>query len=484
MNHICNILIKDECNIVLQNLDPKTRRLCKDALTYKVPNAYFIRSVRLGRWDGRVSFCNIGGHTHLNLLPILYPIIQQQGYDFTIEDHRPDHTFDFPEIDNTFLSDKTWQKGHRFEGQPIILEDHQLLIINTFLKNKQGVCEGATGAGKTVIVATLSKIIESKGRSIVIVPSKDLVVQTEDDYKNIGLDVGVFYGKRKELGKKHTICTWQSLSRLNKNSKNALSDIEIDDFLKDVIMVLVDECHLASGKELVNLLSDPFRNVPLRWGLTGTVPRDEHLRIAIEALIGDKLATVSAAELQEKGFLADCEISIEQFKNDSEFPDWTAEDQYISSNKTLLQNMATRILEVSKTGNTFVLVTRKQAGENLQQMIPGSVFLSGMDKVDDRKEEYDDMNTEDKKVIIATFGIASTGINIPRIFNLILFNPGKSFVRTIQSIGRGLRKARDKNKVQIYDMCFSTKYSKRHLTERKKYYKDAGYRFTFKRYFS
>jgi superfamily II DNA or RNA helicase len=77
--------------------------------------------------------------------------------------------------------------------------------------------------------------------------------------------------------------------------------------------------------------------------------------------------------------------------------------------------------------------------------------------------------------------VAAVGINIPRIFNLVLVEPGKSFVRVIQSIGRGIRKADDKDFVTIHDLCASTKYSKRHLTERKRFYKDAQYPFSVKK---
>ena len=94
------------------------------------------------------------------------------------------------------------------------------------------------------------------------------------------------------------------------------------------------------------------------------------------------------------------------------------------------------------------------------------------------KEEYDEIKTVDNKIIVATYGVAAVGINIPRIFNMVLLEPGKSFVRVIQSIGRGIRKADDKDFVQIWDITASTKYAKRHLTERKRYYKDAKYPFT------
>jgi superfamily II DNA or RNA helicase len=79
---------------------------------------------------------------------------------------------------------------------------------------------------------------------------------------------------------------------------------------------------------------------------------------------------------------------------------------------------------------------------------------------------------------VATYGVAAVGINIPRIFNLVLVEPGKSFVRVIQSIGRGIRKAEDKDFVQIWDLTSSCKFAKRHLTKRKEFYKDAEYPFS------
>ena len=125
-----------------------------------------------------------------------------------------------------------------------------------------------------------------------------------------------------------------------------------------------------------------------------------------------------------------------------------------------------------------MLVNRIDTGKKLIDILPDSVFISGEVKLDDRKEEYDEVKTSSNKIIIATYGVAAVGINIPRIFNLVLIEPGKSFVRVIQSIGRGIRKAEDKDFVQIWDITSTCKYAKRHLTERKKFYKDAKYHFT------
>jgi superfamily II DNA or RNA helicase len=109
---------------------------------------------------------------------------------------------------------------------------------------------------------------------------------------------------------------------------------------------------------------------------------------------------------------------------------------------------------------------------------PDVVFVSGATKATDRKEEYDEIATSTNKIIIATYGVAAVGINIPRIFNLVMVESGKSFTRVIQSIGRGIRKAEDKDHVEIWDITSNCKFARRHLTKRKAFYKEANYPFT------
>ena len=144
-----------------------------------------------------------------------------------------------------------WPKGHPREGEPIMLRDYQVDAINRFIDNPQSLQEIATGAGKTITTATLSHLSEKYGRSIVIVPNKDLVTQTEEDFINCGLNVGVYYGDRKELYRTHTICTWQSLNVLDKKSKNYEADvITLAEFLDGVNCVIVDEVHMAKADVL------------------------------------------------------------------------------------------------------------------------------------------------------------------------------------------------------------------------------------------
>jgi len=171
------------------------------------------------------------------------------------------------------------------------------------------------------------------------------------------------------------------------------------------------------------------------------------------------------------------QIDILQTTDIQVFRSFQEEYSFLVTDEKRLSWMAEKIKEFALTGNTLVLINRIDTGTKLVELIPDAVFVSGGMKLEDRKDEYDEIKTSNNKVIVATYGVAAVGINIPRIFNLVLIEPGKSFVRVIQSIGRGVRKAADKDFVQIWDITSTCKYAKRHLTERKKYYKDAKYPF-------
>ena len=476
----CKLVIKDEVNIKVDGLSVETRRKIVNKLKFELPYARHMPAYKLGRWDGTKTYFGIGGTGYLAHLDVILPIIEADGYDIDVEDLREPRDFKFQPVTENYWSDqgKTWPKGHPQAGQPIILRDYQFDVVNKFLENPQALQEVATGAGKTITTATLSHLCEPYGRTMVVVPNKSLVVQTEEDYRNLGLDVGVYFGDRKELGRTHTICTWQSLNVLDKKSYDDNEVLTLAEFCEGVVGIIVDEVHQAKAEVLTKLLTQNFRNCAIRWGLTGTVPKENWEFQGILASIGPVINQVSAHDLQEKGVLSNLHINILQTADIEVFRGFQEEYAWLVTDPKRIAWIGSKIKEISQTGNTLILVNRIDTGNKLVELLPDSVFISGAVKLDDRKEEYDEVKTSTDKIIVATYGVAAVGINIPRIFNLVLLEPGKSFVRVIQSIGRGIRKAEDKDFVQIWDITSTCKYAKRHLTERKKFYKDAKYPFT------
>ena len=474
------IIIKDEVNIKIEGLELDARKALVNAFKYDVPGARYLPAVRLGRWDGKVSYFQLGGSTYVNLLPEIMPILEKFDYDIELDDQRDYSTsFEFERVTEQSFKHIAWPKGHPLQGQPMELRDYQVEVINNFLENPQCIQEIATGAGKTVITAALSNAVAPHGRTIVIVPNKSLVTQTEKDYINMEQDVGVYFGDRKEWGRQHTICTWQSLNVLLKNTKAGVGDCTIGEFLEDVVCVIVDEVHMAKADALKSLLTGVMSKIPLRWGLTGTVPKEPFEFQALKCSLGPVINQLSASELQDRGVLAQCHVNVVQLVDHAEFTNYQSELKYLLEEPDRLKTIAQLIAQVNATGNTLVLVDRVAAGHALVEFLgEQAVFVSGATKAKDRQDEYDEVAEATGKIIVATYGVAAVGINIPRIFNLVLVEPGKSFVRVIQSIGRGIRKAEDKDHVQIWDVTSTCRFAKRHLTKRKVFYREANYPFT------
>jgi superfamily II DNA or RNA helicase len=211
------------------------------------------------------------------------------------------------------------------------------------------------------------------------------------------------------------------------------------------------------------------------------VPKEKFEFESIHASLGPVIGQISAKELQDKGVLAQCHVNIVQLIDTIAHRGYQEELKYLVTNEERIEYIGKLLNTIKESGNTLILVDRITAGQELQKLIPNSTFISGAVKVKDRKETYDTIREGTNEVIIATYGVAAVGLNIPRIFNLVLLEPGKSFVRVIQSIGRGVRKAKDKDFVQIWDLTSTCKYAKRHLTERKKFYSEAQYPFTIEK---
>tara|TARA_B100000780_G_C21111021_1_gene448974 strand:- start:153 stop:1610 length:1458 start_codon:yes stop_codon:yes gene_type:complete len=471
--------IRDEVNVKIEGLDLDTRRKLTNLFKYDIPGARYMPAVRLGRWDGKMAFFQLGGSTYINLLPEILPVLSSRGYSVTLDDQR-DYCVDYTLTPVTELSycEYQWPPKHPQAGTEIKLRDYQVEVINNFLSNPQSLQEVATGAGKTLITAVLSHSVEKYGRSIIIVPNKSLVTQTEADYINMGLDVGVYFGDRKEFGRTHTICTWQSLNILLKNTRNSTADTTIQEFLADVVCVMVDEVHMAKADALKTLLTGVMSHIPIRWGLTGTIPKEKFESVSLTCSLGPVTNSISAKELQDRGVLAQCNVEVLQLIDTNEYANYQSELKYLLENAKRLDYISNKINSISTSGNTLILVDRINAGTEIAKRIPGAVFVSGGTKAQERKEHYDEVADTDNKVIIATYGVAAVGINIPRIFNLVLLEPGKSFVRVIQSIGRGIRRAEDKDFVQIWDVTSTCKFAKRHLTKRKAFYREANYPFS------
>jgi hypothetical protein len=134
------IIIRDEVNIKIEGLDLDTRRDLVKKFKYDVPYARYLPAVRLGRWDGKVAYFQLGGSTYVNLLPEILPILDKHNYDVELDDQRTyTTTFNFESVTETSFAHVQWPKGHPAAGQPILLRDYQVEVINNFLSDRKSV---------------------------------------------------------------------------------------------------------------------------------------------------------------------------------------------------------------------------------------------------------------------------------------------------------------------------------------------------------
>jgi len=127
------------------------------------------------------------------------------------------------------------------------------------------------------------------------------------------------------------------------------------------------------------------------------------------------------------------------------------------------------------SNNTLLLVNHIKHGEKLEEYLANVTdkqvfFIRGEVEVDEREKIKQIMENSSNVICIAISAIFSTGVNVKNLHNIIFAAGGKSFIRTVQSIGRGLRKHNTKNKLVILDICDDLVYGVKHSAKRKQIY--------------
>lgn len=484
MRSIATIKILDEINVAIIGLKVKEYEHFYNKFGYYEKGYIFKSQYKLGRWDGKARLFTKAGKTSIHFLSDIIPDLKEFGYKIKVIDNRNPVTFDINPITATTFKD----------DYGIELGDHQVECINGLIDNRGGISVAATGAGKSYIIGALFNVLHNGmgARCICIVPSADLVTQTTEEVKLFGNDVGMYYATKKQLECTHLISTWQSLQ----NNPAILGVYDV---------IIIDEAHGAQSNVLKQLLMEHGSSAIFIAGVTGTLPKDECESKKVKYVLGDPVAFVGGRRLIDLGWLAKLKIRTlrliedlsdiwEQYQTSNPeeankfvyktfkkeyFPDFDSERKWIKTNKARINFIAHLIqTETEKKGNSFVLVNGVDFGKRLAKAIPNSIFVHGADASDVRKQIYELYKTNNGIIVIATFQLAAVGLNIKRIFNLFMIDPGKSFIQIIQSIGRGLRKAEDKDSVTVWDVSSDFKYSLRHAKQRKKYYTEQQYNYT------
>lgn len=456
----CTIHVEDEVHCRIAGLREEDMMVLWEKFGIFVDGYFHMPQYQLRRWDGKIRFFEKNGQTYTKLLDEIIPYLVKWNYDININDLRKQAPVITDRVDENFFGLET-----------IKMRPYQVEVVNALLSEGSGFAICATGAGKTLICSALSMVLYLNGLQVlVIVPSVDLVNQTVNEFKHhlqkYEMTIGEYSGSKKDLDHPIVVATWQSIQG-------------VPHYMSEFSAVIIDEAHGAKAKVIQDLINVHGKHISHRYGCTGTFPKPLTDQYTLKSSIGTIVKEVPAKWLIEQGYLAEIQIDlIETIDEDPQLPDYSAERSYLTQH-TERNEAISRYIELLRNtyGNTLVLVNTSSLpqGREIADMIDGAVYLDGGSKTNLRQEQYAKYATQDGMIIVASAGIASTGISIDRIFCLVLLDTGKAFVKCIQSVGRGLRKKGDKTKIRVVDIGSKLKHAKKHAKERKKYYQEAGY---------
>ena len=189
-----------------------------------------------------------------------------------------------------------------------------------------------------------------------------------------------------------------------------------------------------------------------------------------------------------KGFLAQLKVEIITLKHPARrFANYNEEIEYLGESverNEFIVDLATKL-----KGNVLVLFTRVEGhGIPLYDMITKKSdnvhIIHGDIDVQKREAVRSLCEKTNNNIILGSYGTMSTGVNIKNLHHVIFASPSKSRIRVLQSIGRGLRKAKGKDSVMLYDIADDFRknggrnnFTLNHLVERMKFYVDEDFKY-------
>jgi superfamily II DNA or RNA helicase len=371
------------------------------------------------------------------------------------------------------------------------LRDYQEDIVKECLFKGRGTIILATAGGKTLTSASLiSKVYQlyispynkQDFKCLFIVPDRGLASQTYQDF----IDYSVPFSVSKWTGDDDLDLTSNvivsNLGILQSKNSNL-------DWLEDIDLLIVDECHrLRKGNKVNDILKKI--KTPHRFGFTGTMPEENLDQWNIIGKIGPVIYEKNSYDLRQDNYVSNASIQIIKLlhKNGPIKTEggnaYREELDYLAT--STFRNELVAKLAKGLNQNSLIMVDYIQHGELLfdivQRMMPEKqcFFIRGEVEVEERDRVRQLMEVSSNVVVVAISKIFSTGINIKNLHYIIFACGGKAKIKIVQSIGRGLRLHKDKTKLIIFDITDDLRYSAAHALKRQALYEKEHIPFAIK----
>ena len=341
---------------------------------------------------------------------------------------------------------------------PFTPYDHQVESIQIALNKKRAFILSPTSSGKSFtiygIVYHLTKIGK---KTLIVVPTIGLVKQLYSDFEDYGFNSDkhvhqIFTGQEKQTNKEVTVSTWQSIYELPQ------------EWFEQYDAIIVDEAHGATGESIQGVMGKAV-NAEYRIGLTGTIEELQANIMLYHGMFGKLHRVATTKELMDKGIVSDLKIKAilltyseeerQRFRKAS--PKYATEIKYLTEHKKRNKFLCKIALYQKK--NTLLLFNFTKHGELLYEMMKRyapnrDIYLvHGATDIDDRERVRRICEQSENAIIIASYGVFSTGVNIKNLHYVIFAHPYKAKIKNLQSIGRILRKHESKEYATLIDIA-------------------------------
>jgi superfamily II DNA or RNA helicase len=431
-------------------------------------------------WNGEIHLYDMRSkQIYVGLLDKIVSFCKQYGYTYKFEDNK---FYGTPYEENEEINFEG-VKGYMQSICSHTPRQYQIEGVYGALKHNRKLLISPTASGKSLMIYSLVRYYVQKHLKILlVVPTTSLVEQMYKDFLDYGWDADsychrIYSGREKTNEYPVTITTWQSVYKLDRS------------FFEDYDVIIGDEAHLFKSKSLIEIMTK-LHHAKYRFGFTGTLDGTQTHKWVLEGLFGPSYKVTKTDELMRQGHLSQLDIQCIVLKHTPQkFETYEDEIQYLISHEK--RNKFITNLALDLKGNTLVLFSRVEAhGAVLYEMINNKkrsdrkvFFIHGGVDTEEREQVREITERENNAIIVASYGTFSTGINIKNLHNVIFASPSKSRIRNLQSIGRVLRKGKDKNKAVLYDISddctFKSRknYTLNHLIERIKTYNEENFNY-------
>jgi superfamily II DNA or RNA helicase len=448
--------------------------------TFEVESAKFMSQYRSRHWDGKIRLLSTHtGEIYAGLLPKVIDKLSNHNYKYEFKENK---FYGQPFEVNENIS----YEGVKDYMQSICAHsprDYQIEGVYDALRHNRKLLISPTASGKSLMIYALVRYYVDKGQKILlVVPTTSLVEQIYKDFQDYGWDAEsychrIYSGREKTNEHPVTITTWQSVYKLERS------------FFEGYDCIIGDEAHLFKSKSLVDIMTK-LHHTKYRFGFTGTLDGTQTHKWVLEGLFGPSYKVTRTDELMRQGHLSQLDIRCIVLKHSPQkFETYEDEIQYLISHEQ--RNKFITNLALDLKGNTLVLFSRVEAHgailyekiNNTKQQNRKVFFVHGGVDTEERELVREITERENNAIIVASYGTFSTGINIKNLHNVIFASPSKSRIRNLQSIGRVLRKGKNKTKAVLYDIADDCTYNSRknytlnHLIERIKIYNEENFNY-------